>query len=61
MEDVMSGAKDRGVTAETETFIVDRAYLRGQFGEALRTFIAPLAGVYGAASGKDRLADKKRA
>ncbi len=36
---------------ESDTFVVDGAYLRTQAREALKTFVAPLAGVYKAAKG----------
>ena len=36
---------------EGERFVVDAAYFRSQAGEAVRTFVAPLRGLYEAATG----------
>lgn len=58
----MSDLKRRkATTPKPETFVIDGAYFRAQFGEALRTFVAPLNGVYIAARGADKATRKKRA
>jgi hypothetical protein len=45
---------------ESETFVVDGAYFRAQAREALRRFVAPLAGVYDAARGTPIVGDDRQ-
>ena len=35
-------------------FVIDRHYLRSEAREAIKTFVAPLTGVYEAATGSER-------
>lgn len=46
---------------DTEVIVVDADYIREQAQQAIATFLAPLLGVYGAATGKRvRLQKRKR-
>ncbi len=44
----------RASRGENGKFVVNGTYLRQQASEAVRTFIAPFSGVYGAATGVGR-------
>ena len=57
----MSDVKEAKPTGETETFVVDSAYLLAQAGEAVRTFVAPFSGVYRALTGRDERRSALRA
>ena len=48
---------------DSPTFVVDGDYLRDQARDAVRTFLAPLSGVYSAATGSNSMDrhHKKRA
>ncbi len=50
----MASAKERVSRSGNGKFVVDGNYLRQQASEAFRTFMAPLSGVYGAATGTDK-------
>jgi hypothetical protein len=45
---------------KSDTFVVDGAYFRAQAREALKTFVAPLAGVYEAAKGSSTVGYDKQ-
>jgi hypothetical protein len=47
----MENAVKKSSAHKSDTFVVDGAYFRTQAREALKTFVAPLAGVYDAAKG----------
>jgi hypothetical protein len=45
-------ADRKGQETDSDRFVVDGTYLRRQVNEAVTTFLAPLSGVYSAATGR---------